>query len=105
MSKAIKEVKLDQLLLSNISEEQAKIKDLQDFIKDESEVDQLIYKSFPLEKFGEKDEFLRIYGSLSLIEGFREVNDDKFDFPDTKLNNIKFEGFSDDNQIILRFLS
>ncbi|SDL94952.1 hypothetical protein [Bacillus sp. OK048] len=41
---------------------------------------------------------------MSLIEGFQKVNDDKFDHPDTKLKNIKFEGFNDNNQIILRFI-
>ncbi|MHC0039618.1 hypothetical protein [Pseudoneobacillus sp. C159] len=104
MSKAIKEVKLDSVLLRNISKEQAKIKNLQDFIHDDNEIEQLIYQKFPLTSYGRLNEYLRIYGSLSLIEGFQKVNDDKYDLPNTKLNNIRFEGFNNKNQIILRFL-
>lgn len=99
MFRAIREVKLDKF-----TEEQAKIKDLQDFVKDESEIDQEVYKKFPLTKYGRPNEKLRIFGSKSLIEGFRKVNDSKLDLPKIPLSNIKFEGFNEKSQLILRFI-
>ncbi|MEE6452668.1 hypothetical protein RAH41_19060 [Gottfriedia acidiceleris] len=101
---AIKEVKLDEISLNNFSPTQAKMKDLQHLLKEEREVDQSIKKFFPLKEYGQLDERLKIYGSLALIEGFQNVNDDKYDQPDKKLKDIKFEGFTEQNNIILKFL-
>ncbi|OAT85995.1 hypothetical protein A6P54_17770 [Bacillus sp. MKU004] len=101
MSKSISEVKLDIL---SITDEQAKMKDLQLFIKEDREIDGKVYKKFPLKEYGRRNEKLRIYGSKSLFKAFGDVNDNKLDLSGIPLNSIRLEGFNEKNQLILRFL-
>ncbi|MBA2873165.1 hypothetical protein HNQ85_003503 [Anoxybacillus calidus] len=84
------------------SSEGALIRDLKYLIKEERELDDQVREFFPLEAYGELDEELKIRGSRELLAAFDQIDAEKQDFIET-LENIELIGFSDKNQIILRF--
>ncbi|RYD02498.1 hypothetical protein N752_24525 [Desulforamulus aquiferis] len=99
---------LNKVILNhvNISEECAKIAELDDLIHDKldnREVDKLIRQIFPLSGFGSINERLKIIGSKSLIDEFYKIDNKKWDLTES-LSNIKLLGF-DGKQLILKFVN
>jgi len=86
----------------NINEASIKLGDLKYFVR-HGEVDEHIRKSFPIIKYGDFNEKLNIYGTRSLVDAFEQIDKVKLDIPE-KLENIRFIGFSQNRQLILRFI-
>ncbi|MBU5228267.1 hypothetical protein KQI36_16670 [Clostridium senegalense] len=81
----------------------AKIKDLKYFIRD-YELDETIFKKLPLELLGKIDNDLPINGSKELIDLFEKIDAKKIDIPEV-IENINFNGVTEENEIILNFVN
>lgn len=80
----------------------AKINDLKYFIRD-YELDETIFKKLPLELLGKTDKYLPINGSRELIDLFEKIDAKKIDITEV-IDNIKFNGVTEKNEIILNFV-
>ncbi|EJT6663639.1 hypothetical protein N2W48_000788 [Clostridium perfringens] len=81
----------------------AKIKDLKYFIRD-YQLDETIFKELPLELLGKIDSYVPINGSKELIDLFEKIDAKKMDIIEV-IDNINFEGVTEDNQVILNFVN
>ena len=81
--------------------QKAKIKELKHFIR-ENIVDEEVKEKFPLIDLGDSESYLEVIGSRELIDLFEQIDNKKIDLPE-KLSNIKYNGISEDGEIILQF--
>ncbi|PEO46741.1 hypothetical protein CN563_13285 [Bacillus sp. AFS026049] len=84
------------------SDSPGKLLDLKYLIKQERDLDDEILKEFPLEDYGDLNNFLRVLGSKELIEQFLKIDNRKLDIKE-KLENVFIDKVSSNNQLVLLF--
>lgn len=80
----------------------AKIKELKFFIKEDKILDANIAEKFPLNHFGDNEDYIEVDGSQNLIDLFETIDDKKMDIIES-LQDIQYKDISEDNEIILEF--
>lgn len=86
----------------SIDNKSEKLKNMKYFLNEDKIVDRNIKEQFPIEFFGDSEDFLRIKGSKALIKEYDKLDAEKYDFTE-KLDNVEFIGMYHNNELIFNF--
>lgn len=79
-----------------------KLKNMKYFLNEDKIIDRNIKEQFPIQFFGNPEDFLRIQGTKELIEKYDKLDAEKYDFT-AKLSNVEYIGMYHNNELILNF--
>ncbi|MDQ0203630.1 hypothetical protein [Pectinatus haikarae] len=89
-------------MIKVIDGEAAQLTDFANLLDESLELDKLIKKIFPLDSYGNENEYIKIKGSKQLILEFNKINMEKLDII-VPLKDIGYMGLIEDNQIVINF--
>ncbi|ERI07187.1 hypothetical protein [Aneurinibacillus aneurinilyticus] len=93
---------LHYIPLHEINHETVKLKELNQLIRQESEIDSTVVENFPLTNFGLEHDDLNIKGAKALLEAFYKIDNEKIDLV-YEFGNVKYLGLTKDRQIMFQF--
>jgi hypothetical protein len=85
-----------------LGDETCKLKDLKTLIDSTKKLSLSVKEKFPINYFGNENDWIRIKGTKALIAGFDDIDSEKLDII-AQYKDIKYVQFNEKNQIVLNF--